>query len=199
MNLLSGFHKHHIVPRYRGGSDAPENLVLLHPIDHAIAHFVRYKIYGNVRDLWASNWLQKIVDPDVYSQFSKEREEEIKKRRAVDPEFDAHMKKVRSEATKSREEGYQKEAGSRFKEKMLQQSEYSDRIRSNRRASNAASLKVRRGASEEKAKQVIAMRNSGCKYSEIQKETGYSLGAISLIVNKKMMASVTETGSAQVS
>jgi hypothetical protein len=196
MNLLSGFHKHHIVPRYRGGSDAPENLVLLHPIDHAIAHLVRYKIYGNVRDLWASNWLQKIVDPDVYSQFSKEREEEIKKRRAVDPEFDAHMKKVRSEATKSRKEGYQKETGGRFKEKMLQQSEYSDRIRSNRRASNAASLKVRRGASEEKAKQVIAMRNSGCKYSEIQKETGYSLGAISLIVNKKMMASVMEVGNA---
>jgi hypothetical protein len=199
MNLLSGFHKHHIVPRYRGGSDAPENLVLLHPIDHAIAHLVRYKIYGNVRDLWASNWLQKIVDPDVYSQFSKEREEEIKKRRAVDPEFDAHMKKVRSEAIKSRKEGYQKEAGGRFKEKMLQQSEYSDRIRSNRRASNAASLKVRRGASEEKAKQVIAMRNSGCKYSEIQKETGYSLAAISLIVNKKMMASVMEAGSAQIS
>ena len=199
MSLLSGFHKHHIVPRYRGGSDAPENLVLLHPIDHAIAHLVRYKMYGNVRDLWASNWLQKIVDPDVYSQFSKEREEEIKRRRAIDPEFDSHMKKVRSEATKNRKEGYQKEAGLRFKEKMLQQPEYSDKIRSNRRSSNAASLKVRRGASEEKAKRVIAMRNSGCKYSEIQKETGYSLAAISLIVNKKMMASVMEAGSAQIS
>jgi hypothetical protein len=149
--------------------------------------------------LWASNWLQKIEDPDVYSQFSKEREEGIKKRRKTDAVFDEHMKKVRSEATKNRKEGYQKEAGIKFKKKMLQQSEYSDRIRSNRQLSNAASLKVRRGASEEKAKQVIAMRNSGCKYSKIQKETGYSLGAISLIVNKKMMASVTETGSAQVS
>jgi len=199
MSLLTGFHKHHIVPRYRGGSDAPENLVLLHPIDHAIAHLVRYRMYGDVRDLWANNWLQKIVNPEVYSQFSKEREEGIKKRREADAAFDEHMKKVRSEATKNRKEGYQKEAGSRFKEKMLQQSEYSDRIRSNRRASNAASLKVRRGASEEKAKQVIAMRNSGCKYSEIQKKTGYSLAAISLIVNKKMMASVMEAGNAQVS
>lgn len=55
MNLLQGFHNHHIVPRYRGGSDAPENLVLLHPIDHAIAHLVRYKMCGNPADGWAYN------------------------------------------------------------------------------------------------------------------------------------------------
>lgn len=55
MNLLEGFHNHHIIPRYRGGSDLPENLVLLHPIDHAIAHLVRFKIYGNPADGWAYN------------------------------------------------------------------------------------------------------------------------------------------------
>lgn len=55
MNLLQGFHNHHITPRYKGGTDAPENLVLLHPIDHAIAHLVRFKIYGNPADGWAYN------------------------------------------------------------------------------------------------------------------------------------------------
>ena len=55
MSLLAGFHKHHIVPRYKGGLNSPENLVLLHPIDHAIAHFVRYKMYGNPADGWAYN------------------------------------------------------------------------------------------------------------------------------------------------
>ena len=55
MNLLSGFHRHHIIPRYQGGTDAPENLVLLHPIDHAIAHLVRFKMYGNPADGWAYN------------------------------------------------------------------------------------------------------------------------------------------------
>jgi len=53
--LLDGFHNHHIIPRYKGGSDSPENLVLLHPIDHAIAHLVRFKIYGNPADGWAYN------------------------------------------------------------------------------------------------------------------------------------------------
>jgi hypothetical protein len=55
MNLLEGFHNHHIIPRYKGGDNSPENLVLLHPIDHAIAHFVRFKIYGNPADGWAYN------------------------------------------------------------------------------------------------------------------------------------------------
>lgn len=57
MSLLQGFHKHHITPKYKGGSDAPENLVVLHPIDHAIAHFVRWKVYGNPADGWAYNRL----------------------------------------------------------------------------------------------------------------------------------------------
>lgn len=55
MNLLEGFHKHHITPRYKGGDNSAKNLVLLHPIDHAIAHLVRYKIYGNPADGWAYN------------------------------------------------------------------------------------------------------------------------------------------------
>lgn len=53
--MLQGFHNHHIIPRYKGGDDSPENLVLLHPIDHAIAHLVRFKIYGNPADGWAYN------------------------------------------------------------------------------------------------------------------------------------------------
>jgi hypothetical protein len=55
MNLLQGFHNHHIIPRHKGGTDAPENLVRLHPIDHAIIHLVRFKMYGHPADGWAYN------------------------------------------------------------------------------------------------------------------------------------------------
>ena len=44
--LLDGFHRHHVIPRHLGGSNNPDNLVLLHPYDHAIAHFVRWKMFG---------------------------------------------------------------------------------------------------------------------------------------------------------
>jgi len=52
-NLLKGFHNHHIVPKHIGGTDSPDNLVLLHPIDHAIAHYVRYKMFKKRGDGYA--------------------------------------------------------------------------------------------------------------------------------------------------
>ena len=192
MNLLKGFHKHHIVPRYQGGSDDAENLVLLHPIDHAIIHLVRYKMFGNVRDKWASNWLQKIVDADVYTQFSKEREAAIKQRRSSDPEFDAYMKQVRSGATKSRKEGYQKQAAEQFRKRYALDPEYAAKIKINRQRANKLSIEARRKTVEHKVAQVRAMRASGLSYSQIQKATGYSLGSISNIVNGKSLVGVGE-------
>lgn len=196
MSLLQGFHKHHIIPRYLGGSDAPENLVLLHPIDHAIAHQVRYRMFGNIRDLWASNWLSGIVDPAVYTEFSKEREQAIKLRRQQDPEFDQHMKFVRSNATKNRKEGYQVEAGKKFKERFAADEKYSESIRHNRKLANLASIKVRQSAVADKAIKVRDMRASGASYKDIKKETGYSLASISLILNNKMLVGVGEFSNA---
>lgn len=192
MTLLKGFHRHHIIPRYKGGSDAPENLVLLHPIDHAIAHLVRYKMYGNVRDKWASNWLQKIVDADVYTEFSKEREQGIKERRAVDKDFDEHMRKVRSGATKDRQEGYQKQAGEEFRKRMQQDKEYALHISENRKKANAVSVKARQAAVSDKVAKVRQMRANGYLYRQIQEETGYSLATISLILNRKLLVGVGE-------
>ena len=88
MNLLQGFHNHHITPRYRGGTDAPENLVLLHPIDHAIAHLVRFKIYGNPADGWAYNRLINGL-----------KDELIPNRKGVPKPY---MRKPKSEETKAK-------------------------------------------------------------------------------------------------
>jgi hypothetical protein len=46
-------HKHHIVPKYMGGSDDPSNLIELTIEEHAQAHLELYNKFGNKQDLIA--------------------------------------------------------------------------------------------------------------------------------------------------
>lgn len=48
---------HHIIPKSQGGSDSSENLVCLLPEEHLFVHFMRWKVFGNVKDLYAYNWM----------------------------------------------------------------------------------------------------------------------------------------------
>ena len=43
-------HKHHIIPRYMGGTDAVENLVEVTVTQHAMYHFCNYQLWGNEED-----------------------------------------------------------------------------------------------------------------------------------------------------
>jgi Photosynthetic reaction centre protein len=47
--------KHHIVPKFKGGSNEESNLVFLTFNDHAIAHFIRWVVYKDPRDQTAWN------------------------------------------------------------------------------------------------------------------------------------------------
>ena len=77
--LLAGFHWHHIVPIHAGGDNSPSNLILLSPIDHAIAHYVLYKLHKKEADAWAYNRLLRqanqkskplICKPNLNRKFS---------------------------------------------------------------------------------------------------------------------------------
>ena len=50
-------HKHHIIPKYMGGSDDPSNLVMLTVEEHAEEHKKLYELYGNKEDYLAYNGL----------------------------------------------------------------------------------------------------------------------------------------------
>ena len=51
-NLIEGeyYEKHHIIPRYMGGNNSNQNLVHLSFRDHILAHYILWRIYGNVED-----------------------------------------------------------------------------------------------------------------------------------------------------
>ena len=52
-------HKHHIIPKHMGGTDDPSNLVELTIEDHAIAHWVLYRMHGHWQDYVAWQGLSK--------------------------------------------------------------------------------------------------------------------------------------------
>lgn len=45
--------RHHILPRCEGGSDSPDNIVVLTHKEHRLVHYLRYKFTGDVRHLHA--------------------------------------------------------------------------------------------------------------------------------------------------
>ena len=42
--VLIGIEKHHILPRFDGGTDDPSNLVLVSIKEHVIAHWLRWRV-----------------------------------------------------------------------------------------------------------------------------------------------------------
>ena len=49
------YHNHHIIPKHAGGTDAPENMILLTSEEHAEAHLKLYEEHGRWQDKLA--WL----------------------------------------------------------------------------------------------------------------------------------------------
>lgn len=65
-------HKHHIIPKYMGGSDNPSNLIELTPEEHAEAHRKLYEEHGNWQDYLAWQGLSKrMLSEDVAREASR--------------------------------------------------------------------------------------------------------------------------------
>lgn len=48
---------HHIIPRNEDGGNDPINLVALLPEEHLFIHFIRYRVFNNVNDILACNFM----------------------------------------------------------------------------------------------------------------------------------------------
>jgi hypothetical protein len=44
------FHTHHIIPKYKGGTDEKSNLVKVTVTQHAMFHYCNWKLWGNKED-----------------------------------------------------------------------------------------------------------------------------------------------------
>lgn len=101
------YHIHHIVPKYRGGSDDPSNLVKLTIKEHAQAHLDLYHQHGDERDLLAYKMLLGQIT-----------HAEARLARAKLPKTEEHKRKI-SEAVKGKKNGmYGKKLTDSHKEKI---------------------------------------------------------------------------------
>jgi DNA-directed RNA polymerase specialized sigma24 family protein len=184
------FERHHILPRALGGTDDSSNLVTLTAKEHFVAHVLLAKIHGGI--MWQAVIIMKggknrYFNGRLFAIARRhafvEREKLIKQKRINYPSFDAYMKKVRSEATKNRHEGYQVDAGEKFKQKFASDPEYASKISKNRVKAQEASAAASRLRSAKKAEKILAMRADGKKYTEIMQEIGCSIGFVSKVVN----------------
>lgn len=80
-------HKHHIIPRYMGGTDSQENLVQITVTQHAMYHFCNYQLWKNEEDKIAWRMLSSQITIDAAKQEAvklgakrgKEKQEELMK------------------------------------------------------------------------------------------------------------------------
>lgn len=181
--------RHHILPKALGGSDDSSNLVALTAREHFLAHVLLAKIHGGT--MWQAVIIMKggknrYCNSRLFEIARRyafiEREKFIKQKRIADPVFDAYMHKIRSEATKHRAEGYQSEAGEKFKERFATDQEYAKKISMSRVKAQEASAAAIRLKSSAKAEKILAMRADGKKYSDIMQTVGCSIGFVSKVV-----------------
>jgi hypothetical protein len=73
-------HKHHIVPKHRGGSDDPSNLVEITVTQHAMFHYCEWKLWGNIRDFCAYKMiLHDVRNPEFRAASNRLQREKLKK------------------------------------------------------------------------------------------------------------------------
>lgn len=95
-------HKHHITPRYRGGSDDPNNLIEVSITQHIMWHFANYKLWGDARDARAYKMLAGMPGEEERAMAISQ---EKKKRAHITRE---QMKVLRANGIALTEEGRQR-------------------------------------------------------------------------------------------
>jgi hypothetical protein len=66
-------HRHHIIPRYDGGSDEDNNLVELSPICHSMWHYAEWLRKGDARDYCAHKMILGDVNNPTFRKMASER------------------------------------------------------------------------------------------------------------------------------
>ena len=95
-------HKHHIIPKYMGGTDEPENIVKVTVTQHAMFHFCNYQLWGNIEDRIAWRGLAGLSTRDdllkeLFTEFGRRSHEKYRKNIEENPELEEEYMRKRKE------------------------------------------------------------------------------------------------------
>jgi hypothetical protein len=103
-------HKHHIVPRYAGGTDDPTNLVELTVPAHAEAHRLLYEQHGKLQDKLAWLLLSRMTEEAEQTRLEILRSPEVRAKmrlarlgKSLSPESRAKVSAYQTGRTRSAE------------------------------------------------------------------------------------------------
>jgi hypothetical protein len=101
-------HRHHIIPRYMGGSDEEHNLVEITITQHAMFHYCNYQLWGNTEDYVAWRGLSGTITEqefllEKYREFGKRGAQAFTKKLKEDPKFAEDFSKKMKELYKNPE------------------------------------------------------------------------------------------------
>jgi len=102
-------HKHHIIPRYMGGTDDPTNLVEVAVTQHAMYHFCNYQLWKNIEDYVAYRGLSGQISEaeflvEKFSVFGKIGNDKLREKIKNDPEWAEEVKIKRQESWENNRE-----------------------------------------------------------------------------------------------
>jgi len=70
---MKKLHKHHIIPKHMGGSNDPSNITYLTPEEHGMAHWILFRLYGNLADRRAALGLFNMMGKEeILAEISQE-------------------------------------------------------------------------------------------------------------------------------
>jgi hypothetical protein len=97
------FERHHILPRFAGGTNDPKNIVLLTPRQHILAHLLRYLEFGEKQDFHAYVLRKATKDVDL-SSHGKRMVEYNKQNQTTfwDPQFQSEQGKKGGSASREK-------------------------------------------------------------------------------------------------
>lgn len=149
-------HIHHIIPRHKGGTDHPDNLIELTVEEHAEAHRLLYEQYGDQEDYIAWQGLSALIGKEeMLIEKSK-----LGGRKNTKPKTEEHKRKIAEANKKAHPKGLPQVGGVQTHSEETKK-KISEAMKGHSNSKNHSSDEYRKKQSEAMKRAWLKRKNNG--------------------------------------